>query len=496
MKKIYLAILFAVNFSATAQLRNSNWCFGDSSGINFSIPTSPTTFPTGFRTRGSCVSISDSSGQLLFYANTRATVPGRSGQIWNTNNLMMQNGDSIIGGGWYQEMTCIPNPSPDDTYYIFSIGVTNSSQFGLYYSIIDMNQNSGLGAVVQKNIQLQSIKAVDGINAVKHANGRDWWLIFRNWVFPYNNDYYVYLITPASISLNSVQSIGDTNKSGGSYMQFNKNGDRILIGNWMGLLELLDFDRCTGVIALNKVIEHEATTFPYYLGCEFSPNGRFAYLVSADYGNGLSDSSHLYQYDLNLSNPATSRIVLHGFERPEAPGYLRLAPDNKIYLSSAYEDGSIGFPYADNVRNYVNENLSVINSPDSLGATCNFTPFSFYLGGTRTYYGLPNNPDYGLGPVTGSVCDTLTWIGIVEQAKQDNIVTFPNPFYNKVSFHPINSSSEKISITVFNNVGEKVFAKETLMENQEIDLNKLTKGIYFLNVRNEKFSVTRKIVKL
>lgn len=52
-------------------------------------------------------------------------------------------------------------------------------------------------------------------------------------------------------------------------------------------------------------------------------------------------------------------------------------------------------------------NLSVINSPDLPGAACDFQPYSFYLGGKRTYWGLPNNPDYDLGPLVGSPCDTL-----------------------------------------------------------------------------------------
>ncbi|MBK8846993.1 MAG: hypothetical protein IPO27_10775 [Bacteroidetes bacterium] len=66
------------------------------------------------------------------------------------------------------------------------------------------------------------------------------------------------------------------------------------------------------------------------------------------------------------------------------------------------------YPYQDSMRNYINENLSVINEPDSLGAKCDYQPFSFYLGGKRTYYGLPNNPNYELGPLLGSACDTLS----------------------------------------------------------------------------------------
>ncbi|MBK7964588.1 MAG: hypothetical protein IPK10_04335 [Bacteroidetes bacterium] len=49
-----------------------------------------------------------------------------------------------------------------------------------------------------------------------------------------------------------------------------------------------------------------------------------------------------------------------------------------------------------------NSNLSVINFPDSLGSSCDFQPYSFYLGGHKAYNGLPNNPNYELDTLHGS----------------------------------------------------------------------------------------------
>ena len=48
-------------------------------------------------------------------------------------------------------------------------------------------------------------------------------------------------------------------------------------------------------------------------------------------------------------------------------------------------------------------NLSVIHQPNELGALCDFRLYNFYLGGHRSYHGLPNNPNYELGPLAG-VC--------------------------------------------------------------------------------------------
>ena len=90
-----------------------------------------------------------------------------------------------------------------------------------------------------------------------------------------------------------------------------------------------------------------------------------------------------------------------------------------------------GVLYPDSVRNIYNENLSVINYPDSVGTGCNFQPFSFYLGGKRTYIGLPNNPNYDLAKDSGSICDTLT-VGMQEIAIQNStLIVFYHSAWQK-----------------------------------------------------------------
>ena len=175
---LFLIALIATN-PAFAQSCNSIWWFGDSAGIDFSNSANPIPIHSAVKSRGSCVSISDSTRQLLFYAYTRATVGGNTTLVKNINNNLMLNGANIIGEGWYSELTAIPNPIDTNSYYLFSIGVTGSSQTGFYYSTIDMTLDSGRGKVVQKNVQLLPYAADDGLTCVKHGNGRDWWVIFR-----------------------------------------------------------------------------------------------------------------------------------------------------------------------------------------------------------------------------------------------------------------------------------------------------------------------------
>ncbi len=108
---------------------------------------------------------------------------------------------------------------------------------------------------------------------------------------------------------------------------------------------------------------------------------------------------------------------------------LKKAPDNKIYIATGF--GQV-YPYTDSMYNSINMNLSVINSPDSIGLACDLQPFSFYLGGNRCYSGLPNNPDYDLGPLAGSPCDTLVGIGEFPAINSAAIHVFYHSSWEKV----------------------------------------------------------------
>ncbi|MBK7390742.1 MAG: hypothetical protein IPI23_17195 [Bacteroidetes bacterium] len=136
-----------IAYGVNAQKRGNVWCFGDSALIDFNSGV-PVPGISSLDTRGTCISISDNNGDLLFYGNTRAGIGNPSGLLWNKVNQLMTNGDSIAGSGWYHELVIAPKPADDSLYYLFSIGVTYS--IGLLYSIIDMKGDNGLGAVIQK----------------------------------------------------------------------------------------------------------------------------------------------------------------------------------------------------------------------------------------------------------------------------------------------------------------------------------------------------------
>ncbi|MBL7926866.1 MAG: T9SS type A sorting domain-containing protein [Bacteroidia bacterium] len=500
---IILAVL--INLKVEAQNRNKYWCFGHNAAIEFANGTNAIIDSSAVVSRGSCASIADTSGNILFYvANDSNAFLTQRGVVYQNDGLIMQNGDSLIGRAWYQEHVILPNPADSDQYFIFTAGVT--SIYGFYYSIVDMSLNGVLGAVTQKNIILDTVPAVDCVIAIKHGNGRDWWVIFRKNDYNIggsNNDFYEYLVTPFGISNVQVVSCGTPNPTGFNRLCVNSDGTKIASVNTASLVEVYDFDRCTGNIYNPITIEPQSISFPYieYWECTFSPNSNLLYLTTNDY------ECVLLQYNLLDSNPSATKDTLWHITFPVGGlGAVRRAPDNKLYVSCAYIDsmGSWNYPYPDSMYNMYNMNLSVINQPDSLGAACDFQPYSFYLGGKRTYWGLPNNPDYDLGPLTGSVCDTLT-TGIAPQPQTGGVATLQTTYihaWQKLFVNAQQVKGKNALLMIYDTQGKEVYRSHKGHASgaggyytQDVDVSNLSNGLYIVTLVTDKEVLSAKFVK-
>ena len=503
MKRVLIIILCFASFACYAQNRNSVWVFGDSAGIDFTILSNPIPISSGMDGRGSCVSISDSIGNLIFYSYTQANTGDWSTLIHSNLNTLIQNGDSITGAAWYNELTIIPWTKDSNKYFLFSCGLDAPNNEGLYYSIVDMNLNNGLGSVALKNIQLNPNEIADCLTAVKHGNGRDWWLISKlsNATTTYNNRFLKYLIVGDSIFNYAYQDFNDARDGDFQKIIWNSSNDKFMLINTLGYMSEYNFDRCSGTISFfrNIFIEQSSNYSRLFWEGAYSPSGDIFY-VSTNYWFNV-DTAFLLQLNLLSPDIAGTIDTLERFVDPIGTGAPRLAPDGKIYFSRPYLYGFPGFPYPDSVRNNINENLSVIHSPDSLGASCNYQPFSFYLGGKRTYYGLPNNPNYDLGPLTGSVCDTLT-VGISnnEQRILNGELTI---FYHaswKTAFINAKQLKGKIAnLSVYNITGQLIFqSSKNIYDGYftfDLDMQPFADGLYIVNLQSERETLVKKFVK-
>jgi len=493
---IFIITIFGNTLNAQ---RNNVWVFGDSALIDFN-GTTPITGHSVIKSRGTAASICDHNGNLLFSTSydTDVLIAGvAGGEVYDASQNLMQNGDNLKYGGWYQEAIIIPNPSDTNKYYIFHIGVTD--YYGLYYSEIDLSLNGGLGSVTQKNIQLLSNKANDGLTAVKHGNGRDWWILFRESTTTSNanNVFYKYLVSPQGISGPYMQSIGTLTSINSYRYFFSKDGTKLGAVGYRGLIETYDLDRCSGQLSNYRSIKSDVTTppVPGVWSGAFSPDGTKLYVATS------YDDSYLWQFNLLDSLPQNTVDTLANFNFSiPAGGALKLAPDNKIYWSCAWNDGvTFNYPYPDTTYNMYNMNLSVINSPDSLGAACNFQPYSFYLGGKRTYWGLPNNPNYELGPLTGSLCDTLT-VGLNEIANyKNNITVYYDALWQIAFVNAKGLKGKNYTLQLFNLNGQLILQEQGKLNSEYFtkDLNLLanSNGLYIVRLITEKEVLTTKFVK-
>lgn len=497
---IVSCMTFAFQYSY-GQFLNNTWCFGHRSKVTFTQGTALLD-TSAVISRGSCASISDSSGNLLFYVSGdtvalyATTLKG--GKAYTKFNNLMQGGDSLITRAWYNEEVIVPDPADYNLFYVFQAGVT--SIFGLYYSTIDLSLNGGMGAVTQKNVQLNTLRIVDCLAAIKHGNGRDWWLIYRPW-YPNllaHNEYHSLLITPSGIAFQPVQNMGSTIRTNGGNICFDKEGDRFVFTGYSGTIEVYDFNRCNGIISNPITVFAEGTPngYNHYSGSAISPSGNVLYVSYNDM------DSHLLQFDLTVPNIAATEDTIWSQSYPiNAAGILRRAPDDKIYLTCAYVPLTVPmYPYADSLYNQYNMNLSVIHSPDSLGAACDFQPYSFYLGGTRTYWGLPNNPDYDLGPMVGSICDTLTSISSAQinyQLPASLQVTWISG-WQKAFVNASHLRGHQWRVEVFDLFGNRVYFDNGTFSppyfSRGIELPGIAAGMYVVRLETDKEILTGKFM--
>jgi len=318
---------------------------------------------------GSSVSVSDSSGNLLFYTN------GIWG-LWNRNNAMMPNGNGLIGGlNARQPVLSVPIPGNPNQYYLFTVDMVWGPVLPLpfSYSVIDMTLDGGLGDIVPgiKNIPIPSSDScVDQLIAVRHKNNRDIWVLVRR--HSLQAKYLAYLVTPSGISSSPVISSSKLPcrffwNSGvhwlaqGGDLKISQDGTKLVCCD--SLAELCDFNSATGVVSplfTFNTLEGR--------GAEFSVDSRCLYLC-----NVSTPTSSGFQYDLSYKD-SLSFVQHQTFLGYDIGFKLQLAPDWKIYTGN---------------DNWWADSLNCINNPNLPGLACNFQKNMISLAGHPNGETLP-----------------------------------------------------------------------------------------------------------
>lgn len=367
MNKIKNLILFVFLITGVvesyAQKEANIWYFGRNAGLDFNSGSPISISGSQMNTYEGCATISDVDGNLLFYSDGSI--------IWNKNHEIMLNGTGLKGH-WSSTNSAIIIPKPNTTtiYYVFTVdGVDFGGQEdGIHYSEIDMSLDGGLGGVTSnKNIFLLK-PSTEQLTAVKHAIKNEYWVVSHKW----NSDEFVVynisengvnnipVISPAGVFLS-----GNLSKAVGA-IKISPNGKKIaaVIGEDTNAIQVFEFNAANGTVGSEIVtIDYDMTTHPY--GVEFSPDSKLLYVSNAFKG--------VYQYNIGLSffqDIIDSEVALSNVNNKY--GALQLAVDGKIYIARV--DKRV---------------LDVINTPNNLGANCDYENETISLGNNSSRFGLP-----------------------------------------------------------------------------------------------------------
>ncbi|MEZ4960894.1 MAG: hypothetical protein R2830_13810 [Saprospiraceae bacterium] len=204
----------------------------------------------------------DSSGILQFYTN------GIS--IQDTTDQLMVNGDSLNPGEYadsYQNFgyplvmseIVLPLPGEPSKYALFHLKLEDHPVYvlartTLYLTIVDMSLNGGFGEVINKNVPILTDGRFGSVHAVKHSNGRDWWIVVIN---SKENICRILLLDENGLTGPTVSDFqpGLCCLPGLNELIFSPDGTKAALYNNTHGLTFLDFDRCSGIFS-NPIYKH------------------------------------------------------------------------------------------------------------------------------------------------------------------------------------------------------------------------------------------------
>lgn len=431
--------------------------------------------------------ISDSMGNLLFYTN--------GNYIANTINDTMQNGAGLTPGAYAnyaydgfgipQIALILKKPGGSSLFNLFHATVdnfppTNSVySYHIYSTTVDISMNGGLGAVISKNQPIINDTLITGkIVACKHSNGIDWWII----VLRANSNKIYKILYSSSGTFFSDQNIGVYKTFFGGQAKFSSDGKKFAVFNpqftTTGMLEVFDFDRCSGTFSNADSIVFPPT-YGFNCGLEFSPNSNLLYVTTGD---------SIFQFDVISPNIAASKTFVaayDGFYQPGAPAlqvglsFPQLAPDGKIYITSGNSTSYMG----------------TIENPDVAGIGCNVMQHSILLP-AYSYNTLPNHPNYFLGcDTTQTTCPCLT-TGIDYQDGEIKATAIPNPNNGVFTLHFAVQNKSGV-LEVYDVMGNVVLKNYVAPWSQykRVNIEDLPGGIYFCKLKWGNATGSIKVIK-
>jgi hypothetical protein len=369
------------------------------------------------------------------------------------------------------------DPGNPDRAYLF-YGQFRTGNFGpevikadvvFTYAYLDVPNRS---LISQNNIVINDTSASGDMQACRHANGRDWWLIKPG---IYEDEYYVGLLSPSGISEMQKITIPGIIHRGQfeTYSYFSFDGLKFLhfTGKRYKYLHEYDFDRCTGTL-INPVV-HDLTdsiTWGDHNACNISPDGSKFYYRGSGYGTN--------QYDLNTG--VYTRLTEYSPAPLTTPNGKEILLQTRIFLTDT---------------SYTT--LSRIKKPNLPGLSCELVLHSDTVQNYPTFISPSNFANFRLGPIDGSSCDSLGINGSEPIEKtQASLSIYPNPACNYLNIRLVNSALQKPSLEIFNTQGSIIHKTQFSGIIHTVDLENLglSNGLYWVRVINGKDGFVKRFI--
>lgn len=354
---------------------NSNWVFGAFAGISFGSG-SPSAFSSPlFSVEGAAAASSPVTGNLLFYSDGRA--------CYDRNHNIMPNGAGLLGnfnGSAMQGVCIVPFIDAPGKYFLFSLNPT-STPGQLWYSVVDMTLNNGLGDIApgRKNMLLDT-NLSEAMIAIP-GNNCDIWLVVHTRTDPFFKSY--------RISSSGLDPVPVLSATGGRYRQgvlynytqaydaydycmmaVSPDRKQLALGSEYtgtpmrrpgetgitGVL-LCHFDAGTGRVSDGILLGEQSSN-----NICFSPDNSRLYIAYPDHVNKICS---LYQYNVTLFDSSAilnTAVFIQGVANPY----------NNPYNTNQQYTRMCQFRDTIYMSDFYSETIHRINHPNQPGTGCDF----------------------------------------------------------------------------------------------------------------------------
>ena len=485
-KSIFLFLFLSIYYIGHSQKHDFNWFVG------YSTVDSLTSFSTNYGTTYFDFNYNPvkiyKKWINMFYQEANTTLSDENGNMLLTTNIVqargkdgkhVKNGDTLLyNKGWYkygirapQGVLSLPIPNNEKQYLLVYGQNLYIDFFPIYTSIFDKTIGNNGGIIEKNKIIINDTVSVGKITATKHANGRDWWIhIGKD-----DNTHYMLLLNPKGVKIDHKQNIGAKQRDGIGQAVFSPDGKKYAecnsINNTFGNdIDIYDFDRCSGLLSKPIRIHYDTAAFS---GIAISPNSRFLY---------FTEGWHVIQYDLQAADIKASETIVvtwDGFQDfgPTGFQYMQLAPDNKIYICT-----SAATSY-----------MHVIDNPDEKGLACNVRQRGIKLP-TYNSRSIPNHPNYRLGALKGSPCDTLKSVSTQDIDNQKLVLIYPNPTSDILNISIANNNPATL---IIRDISGRVMETATFTAQTTISTANYFNGMIFCEIwqDNQRISTERIVIQ-